>query len=47
MMVDFLGTGVMVTDLKHDGTTFCSSEVLKMSVRTCASCLAHSLSTRP
>ena len=42
---DFLGTGIMVVVLKHDGTVALLREMLKMSVRTSASWSAHPLST--
>ena len=38
---DFLGTGIMVVVLKHDGTVALLMEMLKMSVRTSASWSAH------
>ena len=41
----FLGTGITVAVLRHDGTAARISEVLKMSVRTPVSWSAHSLST--
>lgn len=44
-MVDFLGTRMMVADLKIDGMM--ASEVLKMSVSTWSCWSAHSLSNRP
>ena len=43
----FLGTGVIVTVLRHDGTTPWISEVMKMSMRAPVSWSAHSLSTHP
>ncbi len=46
LIVDFLGTGIIIAVLKHDGTTAWSSEVLKMSVRTGASWSVHSFRTR-
>lgn len=45
--IDFLGTGIMVVVLKHVGTMALLMEMLKMSVKTPASCSAHSLSTLP
>ncbi len=44
---DFFGTGMMVAALKSDGTTACSREVWKMSVKTSFSSSAQSFSTRP
>ena len=44
--VDFFCTGIMVVALKHEGTTVCLKEMLKLSVRTCVSLLIHSLSLR-
>ncbi len=39
--------GTMMDFLKHEGTTDRERELLKMSVKTPASCKAHALSTRP
>merc|ERR1712035_163550 len=47
VMAGFFGTGIIVADLKHGGTTAWFSEVLKMSVSTWASWSAHSLISRP
>ncbi len=44
---DFFGTGMIVVDFRHVGTTAWLSEVLKISVRTSVSCAAQSFSTRP
>lgn len=45
---EFLGdTDMIVADLKHDGTTACSSEVLKMSIEICVSWSVYSLNTDP
>lgn len=41
----FLGTGSKREDLKIQGTISCESDVLKMSVYTCASCCAQALRT--
>ena len=42
---DFLGTGIMVVVLRHDGTVTLLREMLKMSVRSSASWSAYPLST--
>lgn len=45
---EFLGdTDMIVADLKHDGTTACSSVVLKMSIEICVSLSVNSLITGP
>ena len=44
---DFLGTGIMVVVLKHDGAVTLLREMLKMSVRTSANWSAHPLSILP
>ncbi len=44
---DFFGTGIMVVDLRHMGTTAWLNKMLKISVRTSISCTAQSLSTWP
>ena len=41
-IVGFLGTGIIVAVLRHDGATASISEVLKMSVRTPVSWSGHS-----
>jgi len=41
------GTGLIVDDLRQDGTTACDRERVKMEVKTCESWSAHALSTFP
>lgn len=39
---DFFGTGMMVADLRHSGTTVWCRDVLMMSVKTSLTWFAHS-----
>lgn len=44
-MVEFLWTGIMVTDLRQGGTVACDRERMKILVKTAESWLAQDLST--